>query len=170
MLKTILILFFSLVTVSANVNAKTNNFEKMLSKWVDSYHFKITPHNKNRIIKAAVKYSAAHGVNPILTLSVLNVESAFRENALSSTGPKCLMQVATSWHKDKIKGRDIYELNTCLDVGVAIIKQCAGKNKGIDATLKCYSGYNGDKLKNYQHQVKSRYDDFRNLMKVTYGT
>lgn len=168
MLRTILIILtlcFSQVSY-----AKTTHFETMLGKWVDSYHFKLTRHDRNAIIKAAVKYSSVHGVNPVLTLSVLNVESSFRKDALSPTGPKCLMQVATSVHKDKIKGRNIYELNTCLDVGVAVIKWCARNNRGIDATLKCYSGYDGDRLKTYQRLVKSRYDDFRRLAQVNIRT
>lgn len=154
-----------IVLISYNT-AQANQFENLLVQWVDSYHFKITPNDKKRIVKSAIKYSTYHGVNPILTLAILNVESSFRLNAVSPTGPKCLMQVATSVHKDKIRGRDIFELNTCMDVGVAIIKECGRNNRNIDATLRCYSGYKGNSLLVYQQTVKARYDDFRYLARL----
>lgn len=140
--------------------AMANSFESSLVMWADSYGYHTPTPTKRKIVHAAVHYGRVHGVNPIMTLAVLSVESSYAIKAISPTGPKCLMQVATSWHQDKIGDRNIFDINTCIDVGTQIIKECARNHRGVDRVLQCYSGYQGDALASYISKVKSKYRDY----------
>lgn len=84
---------------------------------------------------------SSHRIDPYLVVAMISAESMFNTKAGSSAGARGLMQVMPRWHKDKIKGRNIYDVRTNIEVGVQILQDCLVKaSDRMTRGLKCYSG------------------------------
>lgn len=92
------------------------------------------------IYEAAYKYS----VDPILILAVMSTESKFNYKAISPTGPIGLMQVAATWHKDKINSpSDLFDPKKNIFVGAQIISEYASSTRTEAETLVKYNAQPG---------------------------
>lgn len=138
---------FSFTTQSNAENLFTYNkrisIEKLaVSNWImKNSHNKITKAKADSITRSVYKYADEHSIDPLLIISVIKQESGFRSKAQSSYGASGLMQVVKRFHKDKIKGRDIFKSEVSIDVGVQILKDCVDKrNYKTTKALMCYSG------------------------------
>lgn len=77
------------------------------------------------IYEAAMKYN----VDPITILAVMSHESKFNYKAISPTGPLGLMQIASSWHKDKVSSpSDLFDPKKNIYVGAQIISEYSKKS------------------------------------------
>lgn len=76
-------------------------------------------------------------------LAIVRVESAFQTKA-RNRGNKGLMQVNVSWHKNKLKGKNVYNVRDNILVGGTIYRDCLVRGKSKNKGLKCYNG-NGDR-------------------------
>lgn len=113
-----------------------------LSQWVTTSTKETVPVSEAAaIVKAVYQYSKEHNVDPLLLLSMMRHESGFQKKAKSRGGAKGLMQVIPYWHRDKIKGRNIFDTAVNIDVGTQVIDQCLVKyNDNVKQALRCYSG------------------------------
>ena len=113
-----------------------------LTEWVSrNSHNKLTPSQSRPFVEAAFKYSIKHGVDPFLILAVMKKESGFRVKATSSEGAKGPMQVIAFWHKEKIRGRNLQNIDTGVDVGTMVLAEYLEENNGNTfKALKKYSG------------------------------
>ena len=113
-----------------------------LTEWVSrNSHNKLTPSQSRPFVEAAFKYSIKHGVDPFLILAVMKKESGFRVKATSSEGAKGPMQVIAFWHKEKIRGRNLQNIDTGVDVGTMVLAEYLDENNGNTfKALKKYSG------------------------------
>jgi hypothetical protein len=84
--------------------------------------------------------SAKYGIDPILALSVMSVESGFNYKAISPTGPIGLFQIAASWHKDKTTQSALFDPRHNINVGVQILKEYSDKSNTDIETLLRYNG------------------------------
>ena len=84
--------------------------------------------------------SAKYGVDPVLALSVMSVESGFNYKAISPTGPIGLFQIASSWHKDKTTQPALFDPRNNINVGVQILKEYSDKSHTDVETLLRYNG------------------------------
>lgn len=111
-------------------------------EWVvANSHNKITPTTAHRIVNEAVSAGSRHGVDPVLILAVMRMESGYRAKVVSSEGATCMMQVIPKWHREKIKGRDLADLRVCADVGARVLKEYLDLNRGdVRRALTKYSG------------------------------
>lgn len=75
-----------------------------------------------KIVSAVHRHSHKHQVNPDVVFKIIQTESSYNPKARggSSVG---LMQIIPRWHKDKIKGRNLYNVDTNVEVGVRILKE-----------------------------------------------
>lgn len=113
-----------------------------------------------KIVSAAYANSYSAGINPMLTLAIIYVESKFNKNAKSVEGAIGLTQIIPRFHKDKLKGRNIVKSeHDSIEVGLIILKDCLNRfNNDMGLALgKCYSGGGGKKYYNkvvtYQKQL-----------------
>ena len=89
---------------------------------------------------AVKKASKEHDVPEKLIYSVIAVESNFNK-AAKSGNQYGLMQIVLSLHKNKFKGKGLYDTTNNVNVGTIILKECADKHNGnIKKTLHCYNG------------------------------
>lgn len=111
---------------------------------------KVAPHipedERWNILRLVHREATKVGLDPLLVLALINVESDFDHFAISSAGARGLMQVMPFW-KDEIGKPDdnLHDIDTNLKYGCAILSLYLAKEKK-DTTL-ALSRYNGSRGK-----------------------
>lgn len=141
---------FTTVTNQYLQNKNNHNYLSNLSHKIDlfivKYNPKISKENKELFKKYIFEYSDEYGVNPVVVAAIIKVESTYNEKCLSSTGCKGPMQVAVTYHKEKLKKlgitqKEIFTIKYGLAVGCMILKEYLDKSKGdYYLALKRYNG------------------------------
>lgn len=102
----------------------------------------------NRTVKLA---SVKHKVPRNLIMAVLKVESRFKRTALKD-GNYGLMQVNLSSHRKQAASKDLFNVETNIDIGSSILSRCLENSRNnIMKTLECYKGGNNPE---YKQEVK----------------
>jgi len=109
------------------------------------------------LVSAAYMTGRDTGVDPLLILAVMAIESRFNPFAESGMGAQGLMQVIPKYHLDKFEelgGRDAV-LNPVanIKVGALILKDYISRFGGLEAGLKAYSGA-ADAEEDYGYSAK----------------
>ena len=105
--------------------------------------------------------AAQYGVDPILVLAVMSVESQFNYRAISPTGPIGLLQVAWSWHKEKSSKDALFDPKTNIKVGTQILKEYRDMSSTEVESLLRYNGSLGSESPKYAIkvlQIKSKFE------------
>lgn len=99
-----------------------------------------------RIVKSVDKYSHLYKVDPVTVFKIIQTESNFNPDA-KAKNCNCigLMQVIPRWHKDKIRGRNLSNIEVNIEVGVRILKDNLELNKGN--MRRALWGYNASSTK-----------------------
>lgn len=86
-------------------------------------------------------YSVRFDLSPELVLGIIAVESQFDHFALSSVGARGLMQVMPFWKEELGSSKDnLFEIETNLRYGCAIIRHYLNRYKKLDRALAAYNG------------------------------
>lgn len=86
-------------------------------------------------------YSVRFDLSPELVLGIIAVESQFDHFALSSVGARGLMQVMPFWKEELGSRKDnLFEIETNLRYGCAIIRHYLNRYKKLDRALAAYNG------------------------------
>jgi len=109
-----------------------------------SKKYQVSSEATQLIVSAAYLTGRETGVDPLLILAVMAIESRFNPFAESVMGAQGLMQVMPKYHLDKFEdlgGKDAV-LNPVanIKVGALILKDYISRFGGIEAGLKAYSG------------------------------
>jgi soluble lytic murein transglycosylase-like protein len=106
-----------------------------------------------------VAYDAGQqvGLDPLLILAVMAIESRFNPFAESETGAQGLMQIIPIYHKDKIEahgGQDGFlDPVTNVSIGARILKEYIGRMGSLEAGLQFYAGAVADTSSQYAQKV-----------------
>lgn len=107
-----------------------------------------------RIVNAVFKEATKNNLDPFLILGMIKTESTFKPTSSNRSGAKGLMQVIPRYHRDKIRGRNIMNIETNVEVGVQVYADCLNNNNGnMKKASRCYSGG----AKNYTAKLKDGY-------------
>lgn len=108
---------------------------------------KVSAAQATKIVSAVYKYSIVYDIDPNIIFRIMQVESMYRSRAKPTNGNSTgLMQVIPRWHRDKIKGRDLFNIDVNVEVGTRIFKDCLTKSKGnTRAALWCYNASSSKK-------------------------
>lgn len=90
------------------------------------------------IVNSVLAESTRQGVDPLLVLALIKVESNFNPFAISKSNALGLMQVIPSWHTDKIKAHNLFDVGQNIELGVKIMKEYESSSN--DIMLLRYSG------------------------------
>ena len=92
---------------------------------------KVSHSQATRIVKSVDKYTHLYKVDPVTVFKIIQTESNFNPDAKSKSC-NCigLMQIIPRWHKDKIRGRNLSNIEVNVEVGVRILKDNLDRNKG----------------------------------------
>lgn len=125
-------------SVNAHAGERQHALEYLANKW------RVSPDIGKIIVKSVMKHSGKHGIDPYLIMAIIEQESGYRHHVKATTGSSGLMQVVSYWHRDKIAGRNIMDINVNVEVGSQILKDCMNRRKTMKGILgSCYNG-NGD--------------------------
>ena len=132
----------SILLAPLSAQAETRYTKQAVESWiVKETKSSSTSSNIKRIVSAVFAQAQKHNLDPLLILSTIKQESRFRVQAANPSGARGLMQVIPFWHRDKIKGRDIFNIETNIEVGTQVLVDCLDKFNGIvTKALRCYSG------------------------------
>ena len=101
----------------------------------------ISPEMANNYAKWIFDSAYEQKVDPVLVLSIIDVESSFNYQAMSNSNAIGLMQVIYYWHKEKIANKaDLYDPKINIKTGTRIIREYLDRsNNEVEALLR----YNG---------------------------
>jgi soluble lytic murein transglycosylase-like protein len=104
-------------------------------------------------------YSAAHevGLDPLLVLAVISVESRFNPIAESVMGAKGLMQIIPKYHRAKLADLGgeaaLWDPEANIRVGALILQEYVYRTGTLEAGLQFYNGANRDTRAQYAQKV-----------------
>lgn len=98
-----------------------------------------------------------YGLDPLLIIAVMAVESRFNPIAESGMGAKGLMQVIPAYHQDKLRefggAGAVYDPETNISVGARILKEYVVRTGNVSMALQMYAGALKDENDGYTHRV-----------------
>ena len=112
---------------------------------------KVTHTQAVKIVKAVHKHSFEQQVDPDIIFKIIQTESTYNPKARGGASVG-LMQIIPYWHRDKIQGRNLYNVDTNIEVGVKIFKEYLDQSNG--SIRKALWRYNASvKKKQYAEKV-----------------
>jgi len=130
-----------------------------------SQRYRIAPDATEELVGAAHLASRQVGVDPLLVLAVIAVESRFNPIAESLVGAKGLMQIRPEYHEDKLQehgGRGaVLDPTTNILVGARILKQYIRRAGSLKAGLQRYNGALSDATGQYAEKVLAEKERLR---------
>jgi len=111
------------------------DIQQLIHKWVPDAD------EAEAIARWVHLYSVRFELSPELVLGIIAVESQFDHFALSNVGARGLMQVMPFW-KDELgsKKDNLFEIETNVRYGCAIIRHYLNRYKKLDRALAAYNG------------------------------
>lgn len=115
-----------------------------------------------RLVGAAQIAGARAGIDPLLILSVMAIESSFNPIAESSVGARGLMQVIPRYHYDKLDdgatADDFLDPLVNIEVGAKILREYIRGTGSLEAGLQRYAGALSDTDAMYAAKVLAERD------------
>jgi energy-converting hydrogenase Eha subunit A len=122
-----------------------------------SRRYKVASDATERLVGAAYEAGQRIGLDPLLILAVMAIESRLNPIAESVVGAKGLMQVVPKHHHDKLEehgGADsVLDPMTNILVGARILKEYIRRTGSIEAGLQTYAGALSDSSSQYSQKV-----------------
>jgi soluble lytic murein transglycosylase-like protein len=122
-----------------------------------SRRYRIAPDVTELFVGAAHEAGREVGLDPLLILAVMAVESRFNPVAESLVGAKGLMQVVPRHHLDKLMehgGEDaVLDPVTNIALGARILKEYIRRTGSLEAGLQFYNGALADPSSQYAQKV-----------------
>ena len=133
----------AVVRATAADPKELNRQQAAVAQWL-SRRYRVAPEPISRLVQEAWHVGAKAGLDPMLILAIMAVESSFNPFAQSSVGAQGLMQVMTKVHDEKYTAfggvHAAFDPVTNLRVGVQVLKECIARAGGLEAGLRFYVG------------------------------
>lgn len=122
-----------------------------------SRRYRIALGPAEQLVGVAHDAGRAAGVDPLLILAVIGIESRFNPIAESAAGAKGLMQIVPRHHQDTLDehGGDgaVLDPMTNMLVGARILKRYVYRAGSLEGGLQFYNGARPDKSRRYAQKV-----------------
>jgi soluble lytic murein transglycosylase-like protein len=110
-----------------------------------------------RIVAAAYRAGEDSGLDPLLLLAVISVESRFNPFAESALGAKGLMQIIPKYHLDKLEALGGEEMvldpEANIRAGAQILREYVARAGTLEAGLQFYNGAATDASAQYAQKI-----------------
>ncbi|MEN3111449.1 transglycosylase SLT domain-containing protein [Uliginosibacterium paludis] len=128
---------------------------------------RVSPVVVETLVQAAIKEGRSNGIDPMLILAVITVESRFNPFAESAFGAQGLMQIIPRFHVEKIASEKgaaaLFDPIENIRVGTMILKNYIRSTGSVDAGLQMYGGASADPEMSYAAKVQSELERLRAL-------
>jgi soluble lytic murein transglycosylase-like protein len=108
-------------------------------------------------LEAAEHHGRSSGIDPMLIVAVMAIESSFNPVAVSRMGAQGLMQVIPRYHKDKIgdaRGKNpLFDPRLNVRVGTEVLAEGLRRFGSMQTALQYYGGALGDPNASYANKV-----------------
>ena len=122
-----------------------------------SRRFAIAAEATERMVQAADRAAAEVGLDPLLVLAVISIESRFNPIAESAMGAKGLMQIIPKYHRaklDELGGEDsVLDPESNILLGARILQEYERRTGTLEAGLQFYNGAFWDGSAQYAQKV-----------------
>src|SRR5216683_8088370 len=144
------------VSVLERVDSADSEKYRALINYV-SRRYRIAPDVIEQFVGAAHDAGRQVGLDPLLILAVMAVESRFNPVAESLVGARGLMQVIPKYHLDKLleHGGEEAVLDPTINIalGARILKEYVRRTGSLEAGLQFYNGALADPSSQYAQKV-----------------
>jgi soluble lytic murein transglycosylase-like protein len=131
--------------------------------------YKVAQDATEQLVGVAHEVGSRTGLDPLLILAVMAVESRFNPIAESVMGAKGLMQVIPRFHQDKLDalgGEDsVLDPMTNIMVGARILKDAVRRGGGLMPGLQLYNGAFSDDSQQYAQKVMAEKERMLQMLK-----
>ena len=118
--------------------------------------YKVAEGAAGAVVRTAFREAGRQGLDPLLILAVIAVESRFNPFAASEQGALGLMQVVPRFHKDKLPEEGapaMLEPEANIVIGTRILKDSIRRGGSDEAGLQLYNGAFDDETRAYANRV-----------------
>lgn len=119
--------------------------------------YRVSPQALAPIFKAAQENGKEHGLDPLLIISVIAVESSFNPLSESNMGAQGLMQVIPRWHREKIPTdageAPLFDPVINVAVGSKVLREYVRRHGSVTAGLLQFNGSLSDPSQSYAKKV-----------------
>lgn len=133
-----------------------------------SRRFQVAASPTAGVVRDAYEAGADTGVDPLLILAVIAIESRFHPYAESPAGAKGLMQIIPRYHAEKLVplgGEDaVLDPAVNIRVGALILKEYVRRAGNVRDGLQMYNGALGDETYVYANKVLREKQRLRELV------
>jgi len=134
-----------------------------------SRRFLIATSATERMVAAAQAAANEVGLDPLLVLAVISVESRFNPIAESGMGAKGLMQIIPKYHLDKLKevgGEDaVFDPESNIYIGARILQEYVHRTGTLEGGLQFYNGALRDNSAQYARKVLAERDRLQEVLR-----
>jgi soluble lytic murein transglycosylase-like protein len=122
-----------------------------------SRRFFIAIEATEQVVGASFRAAREVGLDPLLVLAVIAVESRFNPVAESVVGAKGLMQIIPRYHREKLADRGgdaaVLDPESNIYVGAKILQEYVHRMGSLEGGLQYYNGALGDETAGYAAKV-----------------
>jgi len=122
-----------------------------------SQRYRIAPEAADEMVRVAYLAGEQVGLEPVLVLAVIAIESSFDPNAVSHAGAEGLMQVVPKYHEDQLEEHGgsgaVRDPMINILVGTRILEQYIRGTGSLEAGLQRYNGALSDRSGRYARKV-----------------
>ncbi|WGS42882.1 lytic transglycosylase domain-containing protein [Burkholderia sp. JSH-S8] len=147
--------------------ALASNRQQALVATYLSRRYRVAQEPVGQLVKAAFQTGHDVGLDPLLLLSVMAIESGFNPYAESGVGAKGLMQVMSKVHSDKFEyfggtGTALQPLAN-IQVGALVLKDCIARGGSLASGLRLYNGSTNPEDNGYGSKVMAERGRLRDV-------
>jgi soluble lytic murein transglycosylase-like protein len=130
--------------------------QPILAKYL-SRRFLVATAASERMVGAAFRAAREVGLDPLLVLAVISVESRFNPIAESDMGAKGLMQIIPKYHPAELAAvggeAAVWDPEANIAAGARILQEYVYRTGTLEAGLQFYNGAFGDSSAQYAQRV-----------------
>lgn len=132
-----------LVQVADNSSAKLSPDLQRVKVYI-AKRYQVSAVALEPLLASAQQTGRSVGVDPLLLVAVMAIESRFNPFAESPMGAQGLMQVIPKWHPDKVDVKSdraaLFDPETNIRVGALVLKEYIQSTGSIERALQQYNG------------------------------
>jgi len=139
-----------------------------------SRRFQVNGEGTGLAVFAAYRAAEEVGLDPLLVLAMISIESSFNPAAESSMGAKGLMQIIPRFHLAKLElhggAGAVLDPESNIAVGARILQEYVYRSGSLEAGLQQYNGASRDESAQYAQKVMAERARLERVLRRTQVT
>jgi len=139
-----------------------------------SRRFQVADEGTGLAVFAAYRAAREVGLDPLLVLAMISIESSFNPAAESTMGAKGLMQIIPRFHLAKLEphggAQAVLDPESNIAVGARILQEYVYRTGSLEAGLQQYNGASRDESAQYAQKVMAERSRLERVLRRTQVT